>query len=49
MRDLDPDRVDELVDAYRAHNEPLHAELEAFYDVLELLGVLRARAVGSAS
>jgi pyrophosphatase PpaX len=42
MRDLDPRRVDELVDAYRAHNEPLHAELEAFEDVLELLPRLRA-------
>jgi pyrophosphatase PpaX len=42
MRDLDPDRVDELVDAYRAHNEPLHAELEAFPGVLDLLEVLRA-------
>jgi pyrophosphatase PpaX len=42
MRDLDPGRVDELVDAYRAHNEPLHAELEAFEDVLELLPRLRA-------
>jgi pyrophosphatase PpaX len=41
MRDLDPDRVDELVDAYRAHNEPLHAGLEAFPGVLELLPVLR--------
>jgi pyrophosphatase PpaX len=41
MRDLDPDRVDELVDAYRAHNEPLHAELEAFPGVLDLLPVLR--------
>ena len=41
MRDLDPDRVDELVDAYRAHNEPLHAELEAFPGVLELLPDLR--------
>jgi hypothetical protein len=30
MRDLDPDRVDELVEAYRAHNEPLHDTLEAF-------------------
>jgi pyrophosphatase PpaX len=41
MRDLDPTRVDELVDAYRAHNEPLHDELEAFDAVLELLPVLR--------
>jgi pyrophosphatase PpaX len=41
MRDLDPERVDELVDAYRRHNEPLHAELEAFDDVLALLPVLR--------
>ena len=41
MRDLDPDRVDELVDAYRAHNEPLHEGLEAFPGVLELLPVLR--------
>jgi pyrophosphatase PpaX len=29
MAVLAPDRVDELVDAYRAHNEPLHDELEA--------------------
>jgi pyrophosphatase PpaX len=43
MRDLDPDRVDELVDAYRAHNEPLHAQLTAFDDVLALLPVLRAQ------
>ena len=28
MRTLDPDRVDELVRVYRAHNEPLHDELE---------------------
>ena len=41
MRDLDPARVDELVDAYRAHNEPLHADLESFAGVLELLPTLR--------
>jgi pyrophosphatase PpaX len=41
MRDLDPDRVDELVEAYRLHNEPLHSELEAFDDVLRLLPVLK--------
>ncbi len=43
MRDLDPDRVDELVDAYRAHNEPLHDTLEAFAGIGELLGALRDR------
>ena len=43
MRDLDPDRVDELVDAYRAHNEPLHEELEAFERMLAVLEVLRER------
>lgn len=42
MRDLDPDRVDELVDAYRAHNAPLHDQLEAFDEMLELLPRLRA-------
>ncbi len=43
MRALDPDRVDDLVVAYRAHNEPLHDELEAFAGVLELLPRLRAQ------
>ncbi len=42
MRELAPDRVDELVDAYRAHNEPLHDGLEAFDGILELLPLLRA-------
>jgi len=37
MRELDPDRVDELVDVYRAHNEPLHATLETFDGIPELL------------
>ena len=41
MRDLDPDRVDELVEVYRAHNEPLHEQLESFDGMLELLPVLR--------
>ena len=43
MRDLDPDRVDELVAAYRAHNEPLHATLEAFEGVFEMLAELDRR------
>jgi pyrophosphatase PpaX len=30
MAALAPDRVDELVQVYRAHNEPLHDELEPF-------------------
>ena len=37
MRALDPERVDELVAAYREHNEPLHDELEAFWEVVEVL------------
>ncbi len=43
MRELDPDRVDELVDAYRAHNEPLHEELEAFDGMLDLMPRLLER------
>ena len=43
MRELDPDRVDELVDAYRKHNEPLHDELKAFERMLDLLPLLRQR------
>jgi pyrophosphatase PpaX len=42
MHALDPDRVDELVEAYREHNDPLHDKLEAFDDVLALLPRLRA-------
>jgi pyrophosphatase PpaX len=42
MRELDPARVDELVEAYRAHNEPLHDELEAFWEIVEVLPRLRA-------
>ena len=41
MQSLDPDRVDELLEAYRAHNDPLHETLEAFDDVLALLPRLR--------
>jgi pyrophosphatase PpaX len=43
MRELDPTRVEELVDVYRAHNEPLHASLEVFDGVVELLAALRER------
>lgn len=42
MRDLDPERVDELVEAYRLHNEPLHETLESFDGVLDLLPILKA-------
>ena len=42
MRELDPTRVDELVEAYRAHNEPLHDQLEAFWEIVEVLPRLRA-------
>jgi pyrophosphatase PpaX len=43
MQELDPNRVEELVDAYRAHNEPLHDELEAFDRMLDVLPRLRER------
>ena len=42
MSALDPARVDELVATYRRHNEPLHDELEAFWEVVEVLPRLRA-------
>jgi pyrophosphatase PpaX len=42
MRELDPERVDELIEAYREHNDPLHETLEAFDEVLAVLPVLRA-------
>ena len=42
MHALAPERVDDLVAAYRAHNEPLHEELEAFWEVVEVLPRLRA-------
>jgi len=41
MRSFDPRRVDELVAVYRAHNAPLHDELEAFDGVADLLAGLR--------
>ena len=42
MHALAPDRVDELVEAYRLHNDPLHETLEAFDGILDLLPRLRA-------
>jgi pyrophosphatase PpaX len=42
MRELDPDRVDELVEVYKEHNDPLHETLEAFDDFLDVLPRLRA-------
>ena len=42
MQALAPDRVDDLVAAYREHNVPLHDELEAFWEVVEVLPRLRA-------
>ena len=42
MEAIDPERADELVDAYRLHNDPLHDTLEAFDEVLALLPRLRA-------
>jgi pyrophosphatase PpaX len=41
MRAFDSRRVAELVDAYREHNAPLHADLEAFEGVVDLLDRLR--------
>ena len=37
MRALAPDRVNELVDTYRAHNEPLHEELSCCDGMDEVL------------
>jgi pyrophosphatase PpaX len=37
MRALAPDQVERLVDVYRAHNEPLHDELEACVGMEDVL------------
>jgi pyrophosphatase PpaX len=40
MQALDPERVEELVDAYRLHNEPLHEGLECCAGIEEMLAQL---------
>jgi pyrophosphatase PpaX len=42
MTELAPDRVDELVEVYREHNDPLHETLEAFAGMVDVLPRLRA-------
>ena len=42
MRELDPERADELVVAYRAHNEPLHDTLACCLGMDDVLERLRA-------
>ena len=42
MTALDAGRVDELVEAYRAHNDPLHETLEGFDGIPGVLRRLRA-------
>ena len=41
MAFLDPDRVDELVRVYRAHNDPQYSELACFEGVLDVLQQLK--------
>jgi pyrophosphatase PpaX len=41
MLGFDAERADELVSAYRAHNEPLHAELQPCTGMLDVLERLR--------
>jgi pyrophosphatase PpaX len=42
MSTLDPERVEELIDAYRVHNEPLHDGLECCAGIEDVLARLRA-------
>jgi pyrophosphatase PpaX len=42
MRAFSDDRVEDLVRAYREHNEPLHVELEGFLGVADVLERLKA-------
>ena len=41
MRLFDEERADDLVAVYRAHNEPLHRDLQACDGVLDVLGKLK--------
>ena len=41
MAELDPNRVDELVRVYRAHNEPLHGTLETCVGIDAVLATLK--------
>jgi len=43
MQALDPERVDELVRVYRAHNEPLHETISAFAGMDVVLDELKDR------
>jgi pyrophosphatase PpaX len=43
MRTLDAERVEDLVRVYREHNEPLHADLQAFRGVEDLLAELTSQ------
>ena len=42
MTELGPGQVDELVEVYREHNDPLHETLEAFAGMVDVLPRLRA-------
>jgi pyrophosphatase PpaX len=42
MEALDPERVEELIDVYSAHNIGLHDDLQPCPGILDALGVLRA-------
>jgi pyrophosphatase PpaX len=41
MQAFDPDRVDELVQTYREHNEPLHGDLQSCAGIADVLDRLR--------
>ena len=41
MRAIDPTRVDDLVASYRAHNEPLHDELQPCAGIVDVVERLR--------